>query len=121
MMYAGAATAGVAYWWMARWTRPTNLEAVMAAEDVVVVEAAALMEGPVEPEIDTGALEAEAAAEPDAPVLSEASAPVESPELVEVLAPEPVVAQQEVPPAPRKPATARPGQGRKAVARPAKT
>lgn len=43
MMFAGAATAGVAYWWMTRWTRPINLEARLAAPEPVaqpVVEAA---------------------------------------------------------------------------------
>lgn len=30
LMFAGAASAGVAYWWMSRWTRPVNLEALLA-------------------------------------------------------------------------------------------
>lgn len=30
-MFAGAATAGMAFWWMTRWARPQNLEAMMAA------------------------------------------------------------------------------------------
>jgi hypothetical protein len=42
MMFAGAASAGVAYWWMTRWTRPVNLEALLPeppAETPVEVEA----------------------------------------------------------------------------------
>lgn len=42
--FAGAAALGVSYWWMTRWMRPTNLEAVFAAPvaegEAAVVEAA---------------------------------------------------------------------------------
>lgn len=31
LMFAGAAGAGVAYWWMTRWARPANLEAWLGA------------------------------------------------------------------------------------------
>ncbi|MEO8112998.1 MAG: hypothetical protein ABI655_01360, partial [Phenylobacterium sp.] len=30
-MYAGAAMSGAAWWWMTRWTRPVNLEALFGA------------------------------------------------------------------------------------------
>lgn len=63
-LYAGAAMAGSAWWWMSRWSKPTNLEAlaalpVEAAEtmaeiaetvEVAVVEAVAEIEAPVIPE-----------------------------------------------------------------------
>jgi hypothetical protein len=31
LLYAGAAGAGLAYWWMTRWAKPANLEALMGA------------------------------------------------------------------------------------------
>lgn len=39
--YAGVAGAGVAYWWMTRWTRPENLEAFGSWLKPVTVETAA--------------------------------------------------------------------------------
>jgi len=42
-VFAGAGAAGVAYWWMTRWAKPTNLEA-MPVEDPALVEAAATYE-----------------------------------------------------------------------------
>jgi hypothetical protein len=51
MMFAGAASAGVAYWWMTRWTRPVNLEALLTeppaetpVEAVEVFEAVEVVE-----------------------------------------------------------------------------
>lgn len=109
--FAGVASAGVAYWWMTRWTRPMNLEAMIGpsilepvlpepapgmeltpkeeALEEAIEEAAATYE--LAPEAVTEVLDApvveaepfvEAAPEPVAEVLLE-------PELVE--APEPVV------------------------------
>lgn len=34
LMFAGAASAGVAYWWMTRWTAATHLEAAFGAVDL---------------------------------------------------------------------------------------
>lgn len=34
LMFAGAASAGVAYWWMTRWTAATHLEAAFGAADL---------------------------------------------------------------------------------------
>ena len=31
LLYAGAASAGMAYWWMTRWAKPVNLEALLGA------------------------------------------------------------------------------------------
>lgn len=31
LLYAGAAGAGMAYWWITRWTKPANLEALLGA------------------------------------------------------------------------------------------
>jgi len=31
LVFAGAAASGAAYWWMTRWARPVNLEAIMGA------------------------------------------------------------------------------------------
>ena len=42
VMFTGAATAGIAYWWMTRWLKPTNLEALYgeaaAAENLAAPE-----------------------------------------------------------------------------------
>jgi outer membrane biosynthesis protein TonB len=105
-MFASAASAGVAYWWMTRWTRPTNLEALLAVEAKAVeakaeegVEAMiAVLEAPVveTPVAEAPMIEAapalEAMAEPvPEPAPAPVAAPVEIPD-----APEPVV---EPPPA----------------------
>lgn len=44
LMFAGAASAGMAYWWLTRWARPANLEALLGvgkAAATAVVEATA--------------------------------------------------------------------------------
>lgn len=51
-MFTGAASAGVAYWWMTRWMRPMNLEALLpltGADAAPAEEAAILIEAFVEP------------------------------------------------------------------------
>jgi len=78
MMFAGAASAGVAYWWMARWAKPVNLEALLGARAPAPVlkpapepateaapEPAAILavEGVANPDIDTETLESQAFAE----------------------------------------------------------
>lgn len=70
MMFAGAATAGVAYWWMTRWTRPTNLEAELAVVEPVVEVLAepVAVEAAAEPVVDT-AVDAELAPAPSEPPL----------------------------------------------------
>jgi predicted flap endonuclease-1-like 5' DNA nuclease len=50
--FAGAAVAGSAFWWMSRWTRPDNLEAMLelptpAPQPAAVVETAAVAAQPV--------------------------------------------------------------------------
>lgn len=62
-LYAGAASAGVAFWWLSRWREATNLEALFAQAPV-----AASLELP--------------------DVVEEAAAPVESPEPVAAAEPE---------------------------------
>ncbi|MBR7619324.1 hypothetical protein JKL49_07990 [Phenylobacterium sp. 20VBR1] len=76
-MFTGAASAGVAYWWMTRWLRPMNLEALLpppAADAAPVEEAAILIEAFVEPLIE--------AVEPllEAGVVDPDPAPVPAPE-----------------------------------------
>ena len=76
-MFTGAATAGVAYWWMTRWMRPMNLEALLpppAADAAPVEEAAILIEAFVQPLIE--------AVEPllEAGVVDPDPAPVPAPE-----------------------------------------
>lgn len=78
MMFAGAATAGVAYWWMTRWTRPTNLEAELPAakpevQDLIeagpaVVEEV-LVEAPVAEVVEQVEAAAETAIAPNEPPL----------------------------------------------------
>lgn len=48
--FAGAATAGVAYWWMSRWSRPVNIEAgeVPPEAEPVVAQAVAAYEAALE-------------------------------------------------------------------------
>lgn len=104
LAFAGAASAGVAYWWMTRWMRPINLEAVLfaapaapeapvvvepvveavvelVAETPVLVEAA--IEAPVEaaakiaePVVETAAEIAEPLVEAAEPVVEAVAEPV---------------------------------------------
>ncbi|WP_293677623.1 hypothetical protein [uncultured Phenylobacterium sp.] len=110
--FAGAAAGGVAFWWMTRWARPANLEAMFAAAapatEPVLEAAEALVEYIAEAPI--AALEAMAepvaALEPVseiAPELAAASDPAEVPEPAPILeaVPEPA------PPAPDLAAKAR--------------
>ena len=51
-LFTGVASAGVAYWWMTRWMRPINLEAMLplsGADAAPLEEAAILIEAFVEP------------------------------------------------------------------------
>ena len=51
-MFTGAASAGVAYWWMTRWMRPMNLEALLpppTADAAPADEAAILTEAFIAP------------------------------------------------------------------------
>ena len=78
-LFAGAAVSGAAWWWMTRWTRPENLEALFAAPakaaetvvEAVEAEAAALPERAEEAEavIEAAGEQAEAVVEaaPEAP------------------------------------------------------
>jgi predicted flap endonuclease-1-like 5' DNA nuclease len=79
--YAGAAAAGAAFWWMSRWTRATNLEALVALPDETAAAAVDIVETTAETLTKTvveSALESVAEAVP-------ALEPV-----VEAIAPEPV-------------------------------
>lgn len=108
LFYAGAASAGVAYWWFSRWREATNLEALFAVTPSPPgLEAApAALSGASAP-----ALAAEPAPEPafvaasevlpDAAPMAEAEPEVE-PEPVMEAAPEPAS------PKPKSPRAARP-------------
>ncbi len=83
-MFAGAASAGVAYWWMTRWAERTNLEAMFGAASPA---------DPVEltpPEPEVVAASPEPVVEPVMAALEEAVASPE-PETILEAAPEPVV------------------------------
>lgn len=125
-MFAGAASAGVAYWWMTRWMRPVNLEALMAlpnADAHPLEEAAILMEAFVEPVLEAAevvepVLEAGGVVDPDpapTPAPEPAPNPLDTPpppvEAAAVTAPEPAPALEAAPepaPAAPKPVAAKP-------------
>ncbi len=100
LLYAGAATAGVAYWWLSRWREATNLEALFAktSADLDLASAPAV------------ASEAEAPAvepEPESAFVAAAELLVEASPVIEAVAePEPEIEATPEPAAP-KPKTAR--------------
>lgn len=82
--YGAAAAGGVAYWWMTRWARPANLEALFeratpaaAAPEALVGPPAVVETAPVTPEPVVEAVDAAAALAPSAE--SEAEAPQDAP------------------------------------------
>lgn len=87
-LFAGAAMSGSAWWWMTRWARPENLEAIFGAP-------APLAASPVEAEVP--ALEAPMEAANEAVAAELEPAPEPSPVVEAVVAPvveaEPVLAE----------------------------
>lgn len=82
-MFAGAASAGVAYWWMTRWMRPANLEALLAfptADAEPAEEAAILFEAFMEPMIEATEVVVEALVEAADGVVDPDPAPTPTPE-----------------------------------------
>ncbi len=70
-LFAGAAMSGAAWWWMTRWTRPANLEALFGATQTATTEALAEVEALAPPMVE--AVETlEAAMEPVVEAASEA-------------------------------------------------
>jgi hypothetical protein len=72
VLFAGAAVTGATWWWMTRWARPTNLEALFGATE----GAGAPLEGVVEvaaPTLNVAAETVEAAAEPVIEAVAETS------------------------------------------------
>lgn len=52
-LFAGAAMTGAAWWWMTRWTRPANLEAMFGAVETAGAKGVAEMEALAAPVLDT--------------------------------------------------------------------
>lgn len=51
-LFAGAAMTGAAWWWMTRWTRPANLEAMFGAADAAGANGAARLEALAAPVVE---------------------------------------------------------------------
>ena len=84
-LFAGAALSGATWWWMSRWARPENLEALFAGREAAtrdatgpLVEVMEALAVPVEAKPDTrmGAVES-VTSDPVAEVVSEAPSPAE--------------------------------------------
>jgi len=89
-LFAGAAVTGATWWWMTRWARPQNLEAMFAAAETfesAVEETPTLAAPPIEA-AETAEPVAEAAVETAIETPVEAAAEA-APELVAEPAPEP--------------------------------
>jgi len=125
-LYAGAASAGVAYWWLSRWREATNLEALFAKTPAVLeLEAAPA----AEPEVE--AAEPAVAAEPEpepafvatAELLPDAAPVVDAASVVAAapgIEPEPVMeAASELAPEPAAPKPKAPRATRSALDDPA--
>lgn len=98
LLFAGAATSGMAYWWMTRWALRTNLEAVLAPpvpveseiepavelETEVMIPAAQLVAEPAEAIEEAAELTSpliEALAEPEPPPVELAPEPKPKPKI----------------------------------------
>jgi len=72
-LFAGAALGGSAWWWMTRWARPENLEAMFGAAAEPVLAAPLDAPAAEEAEPAEAAVEVAEAVAPDAPVGGEAA------------------------------------------------
>ena len=101
MMYAGAASLGVALWWSTRWMRPVNLEAVGVLK-AKVADATEAVETAVEQTVELAQASVEAVAETVETAAADLTETVveATPEPVEVIAaviPEPVAPEPVAP------------------------
>ena len=62
-LFAGAAMTGAAWWWMTRWTRPANLEAVFGAAEAATKETIAEVEALTAPVVEAASEAMEAVIE----------------------------------------------------------
>jgi hypothetical protein len=105
--YAGAAVSGAAWWWMTRWARPQNLEALFGKAEAAALGAPAL-EAVVEAASETLIAPLAAAVEAVAEAAAVAEAVIEPPTLAEPVGGEaapvaPMLAAEPAPlPKPRK-------------------
>jgi hypothetical protein len=91
-LFAGAAVSGAAWWWMTRWTRPQNLEAMFGAAGTAAEPEAAALAAPAAEAVEAAEAVIEATPEPAAVAESVAEAAPEP--VMEALAeaiPEPMV------------------------------
>jgi hypothetical protein len=106
-LFAGAAAAGTAWWWMSRWARPQNLEAMFGPTAVATPPALAPAAEPVEAAVAEAEPAMAAVVEPpvlETPIGGEAApvAPAVAVQAEPVAAPEPeVLAEPEAAPKPR--------------------
>jgi hypothetical protein len=113
-MYAATAGAGVAFWWMTRWMRPVNLEALMGGLTAALPASQRLSEDEIpQPPIggeagplQEAALVVAAASEP-LEALAEAVAEVFSPEPPPEIEVAPAL-REDAAPAPAKPSSSKP-------------
>ena len=93
-LFAGAAVSGAAWWWMTRWARAENLEAMFGGAKAVVAPEPAAFAAPALEVAETAQAVVEAAAEPVVEAVAEAareSAPAPVAEALAEAAPEPVL------------------------------
>ncbi|MDP3855167.1 hypothetical protein [Phenylobacterium sp.] len=117
-LYAGAASAGVAYWWFSRWRGATNIEALFAqapaTATIELPEAIEAAASPAEPEAEipepVATAEPEAAFVAVAELLTEPEPVVEAAPAIElepIIEPEPMVEAASEPAVATKAKTAR--------------
>lgn len=68
LMFAGAAMSGAAWWWMTRWARPANLEALFGAALPKAAQAPQRLAEAIETEIAEDVAEIEALVDQDLPM-----------------------------------------------------
>jgi hypothetical protein len=93
-LFAGAAVSGAAWWWMTRWARAENLEAMFGGAKAVVAPEPAAFTAPALEVAQTAQAVIEAVAEPVVEAVAEAapeSAPAPVAEALAEAAPEPVL------------------------------
>ena len=98
--FVGAAGAGVAYWWMTRWMKPFNVEALIAKAKPLQIKKVAAEPVAAPPVVESAPAPVLEAVAEDAPVVDVVAEETPAPAAAVIAEPEPAVVEEPVVAAP---------------------